>query len=109
MILVVAAILFAAFKLLPPYFDNYRFQDSIDAIARNTTYSKATEADIRAEVMDEARQLGIPIDESEIQVQRSGASVNISVDYMITVDLLVREVDLVFAPAAGNRNIMAKP
>jgi selenide,water dikinase len=45
LILVVAAILFTAFKLLPPYIDNYRLQDSIDTIARNATYAKMSEAD----------------------------------------------------------------
>ena len=109
LILVVAAILFTAFKLLPPYIDNYRLQDSLDTIARNATYAKMTEADIRREVMGEARQLGVPIDERDVQVSRNGPSVNISVQYLITVDLLVRQVDLEFAPSAGNRNIMSKP
>ena len=109
LILVVGAILFAAFKLLPPYIDNYRLQDYMESVARNATYNRMTESDIRSQIMNEVRELGIPIDENDVRIQRSGATVNISIEYMITVDLLVRQVDLQFAPSAGNRNIMSKP
>lgn len=110
LLLVLAAIVFAAIKLLPPYIDNYRLQDTLDTIARNATYSnRLSEADIRNEVLAEARELGIPLEPRQVNVQRSGASVNIAVRYVITVDLLVRQVDLNFEPAAGNRNIMARP
>ena len=110
LILVVAAILFAAFKLLPPYIDNYRLQDSIDSLARNATYNaNVKEADLHKQVMEEARLLGILLEPNQVVVRKSGPTVNIAVRYMITVDLLVRQVDLNFEPSAGNRNIMAKP
>ena len=53
-----------------------------------------------------AKALAIPV---EIKIERTGNTVNISVRYTVTVDLLVRKLDLQFAPSAGNRNIMAKP
>jgi len=110
LILVVAAILFAAFKLLPPYIDNYRLQDSLDSLARNATYTASvTEANLHKQVMEEARLLGILLEPNQVVVRKSGPTVNISVRYMITVDLLVRQMDLNFEPSAGNRNIMAKP
>lgn len=110
LILVVAAILFAAFKLLPPYIDNYRLQDSIETIARNSTYNGAiTASDIRKQVMAEIREIGIPVEENQVVVQRTGVTVNIAIRYSITVDLLVQQVVLNFEPAAGNRNILTKP
>ena len=110
LILVVVAVLFAAFKLLPPYIDNYRLQDSIETISRNATYNGAmTATDIRRQVMAEARQMGIPLEENQVRVQRDGVSVNIAIGYTITVDLLVQQVVLNFAPTAGNRNIAARP
>ena len=110
LILVVVAILFAAFKLLPPYIDNYRLQDTIETIARNATYNGAiTASDIRNQVMAEARQIGISLQENQVKVQRDGVSVNIAIGYTITVDLLVQQVVLNFAPTAGNRNIAARP
>ena len=110
LILVVAAILFAAFKLLPPYIDNYRLQDSLENISRAATYdARITPEDIRKQVMAEIRDIGIPVEENQVEVQRTGVSVNIAIRYSITVDLLVQQVVLNFAPAAGNRNIMSKP
>jgi hypothetical protein len=110
LILVVVAIIFAAYKLLPPYVDNYRLQDSLDNIARNSTYSYAmTEADVRKQVKEEARLIGIPLQDNQIEVHKAGVDVAIQVHYGLTVDLLVHQVDLEFSPAAGNRNILAKP
>ena len=109
MFALVGAILFCAFKLLPPYIDNYQLEDSMNNIARNATYNRLTVDDIRKEVMTQVRTLDIPIDPSDIKIQQGGNTVNISIQYTVTVDLLVRKLDLQFAPSAGNRNIMAKP
>jgi cell division protein FtsL len=108
LLLVVAAILFASYKLLPPYIDNYQLQDSIENLARTATYNRLTESEIRNQVLGAAQELGIPLDERQVVVQRSGSSVNIAVQYYIPVDLLVHQMELQFAPSAGNRNIMAK-
>ena len=108
MLVVVAAILFAAFKLLPPYIDNYQLQDAMEGIARNATYTKMNESDIRKQVMAQVRDLDIPVEDRDIKIQQNGPSVNISLQYTVPVDLLVRQVDLRFSPSAGNRNIMAK-
>ena len=109
MFLVVGAILFLSFKLLPPYIDNYRMQDYLEGITRNATYNRMTEDDIRKDVMDQVRQLDMPIQPNQIRVERSGSTVSVAIRYTVTVDLLVRQVDLEFSPAAGNRNILAKP
>ena len=104
-----AAIIFAAYRLLPPYIDNYQLQDSMENIARTATYTqKMTEEEIRDQVLGQARQLGIPLRAEQVAVQRSGVTVNISARYDVPVDLLVRHVDLQFSPAAGNRNILAR-
>jgi hypothetical protein len=109
-ILVVGAMLFAAMKLLPPYIDNYRLQDSIEDISRNSTYDgRMTAEEIRGQVIAEIRELGIPADEKQVAVEKTGNAVNISVRYTVPVDLLVHQMDLNFEPAAGNRNIIARP
>jgi hypothetical protein len=109
-VLITIAMLFAAFRLLPPYIDNYRLQDSIENISRNATYNgRITPDEIRGQVMAEIRELGIPADEKQVSVEKSGVSVNIAVRYTVPVDLLVHRMDLNFEPAAGNRNIVARP
>lgn len=108
MLLVLGAIVFVAYKLVPPYVDNYQLQDEIETIARTATYNRMTEAEIRNQVLREAQDLGIPLEERQVAVQKAGNTVNIAAEYVVPVDLLVRQLDLQFAPYAGNRNIMAK-
>lgn len=105
---IVAAIVFAAIRLLPPYIANYQFQDSIDNLARNATYSTITEADLRRDVMRQARDLGIQLQDKQVVVQKDRTTVNIAISYEVPVDLLARQVVLKFEPSAGNRNIVAR-
>jgi len=105
---ILAAIAFASIRLLPPYIANYRFQDSIDNLARTATYATITEADLRKDVMRQARDVGIQLQDKQVVVQKDRTTVSIRISYEVPVDLLARQVVLKFAPAAGNRNIVAR-
>ena len=108
-LVLVAALIFVSIKLLPPYISNYQFQDGIDNLARTATYSPITEADLRKEVIKQGKELGIPLDDRQVAVQKvTGSSVSIVVHYEVPVDLLARQVVLKFDPAAGNRNIVSR-
>ena len=105
----VAALIFVSLKLLPPYITNYQFQDYLDNLARTATYSPMAEADLRKEIIKEARGYGIPLEDRQVAVQKTtGSSVSIAVHYEVPVDLLARRVVLKFDPAAGNRNIVLR-
>jgi cell division protein FtsL len=108
MILVIVVVIFAAFKLLPPYIANYQLQDSINNISRSATYSTANEETVRNDVLNSADEIGVILDPSEVNVKRTRESVDIAIDYTVTVDLLVQQVPLHFTPSAGNRLITAK-
>ena len=104
-----AAVAFVAVKLLPPYISNYQFQDYIENLARTATYSSVTEADLRKEIIKEARGFGIPLEDRQVAVQKvAGPTVSIAVHYEVPVDLVARQVVLQFNPAAGNRNIISR-
>jgi len=105
---IVVAVVFSAIRLLPPYIANYQFQDSIDNIARTATYSQITERDLRNQVMKQATDLGIQLDDRRVTVQKDRSTVNIQISYEVPVDLVARQVVLKFAPTAGNRNITAR-
>ena len=107
-LVIMAAIIFAAIKLLPPYIAAYQFQDAIDNMARNATYSTITGPDLKRDVLKEARELGIELGDKQVVVQKDRSTVSIAVQYEVPVDLLARQVVLKFAPAAGNRNITAR-
>ena len=107
-VFVFAAIVFLSFKLLPPFINNYQFQDSITNLARTATYAMVTETDIRKTIMKEAQELGIPLQDKQVVIQKGRGTVDISVRYAVEVDLIARKVVLDFQPSAGNRNIVLK-
>ena len=107
-VFVFATLVFLAFKLLPPFIDNYQFQDSITNLARTATYAQVTETDLRKTIMKEAQELGIPLQDKQVAVQKMGGTVNISVRYAVEVDLIARRVVLDFQPSAGNRNLVTR-
>ncbi len=101
-LLVVAAVIFLALKLLPPYVSNFQLQDAVENIARRGGYSNATEKDIRDEVIARAGDFGIELDDRQVAVRKRDNSVDIAVEYAVQVDLVERKVELRFEPSAGN-------
>jgi hypothetical protein len=94
-------------EVIPPYFANYEFQDSIDTEARLGTYSTKGEDVIRDTVFKRAQELEIPITKDQIKVQRSGSqgngSVLIETEYVVHVDLPGYPMDLDFHPQSKNK------
>ena len=95
-------------ELIPPYFSNYEFQDTLDTEARLGTYSTKGEDAIRDEVFRKAQDLELPLTKDDIRVQRSGGvgagSVLISTDYTVHVDLPGYPMDLHFHPESKNKS-----
>src|SRR5580704_8231086 len=85
-------------QIIPPYFANYQFQDSIDTEAKLGTYSTKTEDNIRESVFKRAQDLEIPVTKDQIQVQRNGnpstGSLYIGCEYVVHLDLPGYPMDL---------------
>jgi hypothetical protein len=94
-------------ELIPPYFSNYEFQDTLDTEARLGTYSTKGDDIIRDAVFRKAQDLELPLTKDDIKVQRSGTpgsgSVLISTDYTVHVDLPGYPIDLHFHPESKNK------
>jgi hypothetical protein len=94
-------------ELIPPYFSNYEFQDTLDTEARMGTYSTKGDEIIRDTVFRKAQDLELPITKDDIIVQRSGGigtgSVSISTDYTVHVELPGYPMDLHFHPESKNK------
>ena len=105
----VGAVIFLAIKLLPAYITNYQLQDAMDSLARNATYTPITEAELKKEVLKQARGLGILLEDRQVTVEKAtGSSVGIAIHYEVPVDLVARQVVLKFDTEAGNRNIVSR-
>ncbi len=103
------AVIYLGLKLVPPFFHNWEFQDTIGAVARTATYAQgSTEESIRTDVVAKAKEIGVPVTEEQVTVSKANYGVNIEVNYTVPVELPGYTVKLKFNPVAGNRMITAK-
>ena len=97
-------------KIIPPFFENYQFQDAVKNEATLDTYTSKNENDIRTAVFRKAQDLDIPITEEQIHVQRQGMQgsgmIIIRVPYVVHVDLPGYPMDLHFDASTENRGVL---
>jgi hypothetical protein len=101
---VLGAMVFVVAKIVPVYFANYQFQDSIESESRFalTGYPKKTADDVQNDVWNKARELGIPAQKEAIRVDIANGSVEIGLDYTVPIDLVVYQLTLQFHSHADN-------
>ena len=106
-LMILGAMVFAAVKVVPVYFANYEFQDSLDSESRFalTGYPKRSVEDVRDDVFKKVQDLDIPAKREDIQVSMDNGSVSISLDYSVPIDLAVYQFALQFHPHADNHSI----
>lgn len=97
---------FAAFKLLPPYINEYQLADKMQEQARFGVVNRYTEEQIRETIFKEAQDLDVPIKKEEIKVLASASVVRISLDYRVPIDLLVYKMELHFTPSSENKSLL---
>jgi len=104
---ILAAMVFAAVKIVPAYFANFEFQDAINSESQFalTGYPKRSQDDIQEEVYKKAQDLGIPAKKDDIRVIMTSGTVSISLDYTVPIDLSVYQFNLQFHPHADNHSI----
>ena len=107
MLLVLGAMVFGAVKIVPVYFANYQFQDSIETESRFalTGYPKKGPEDVREDIWNKVKELGIPAEKDSIKIAMENGSVEIGLDYSVPIDLAVYQFTLQFHPHADNHSI----
>ena len=101
--LVLVALLTLGGFLLPVYLHNLEFQRFVSAIADNPKSHDSNDSLIRSRLVDKADELKLPVRFENIQIARTAESVQITVRYVVHVNLIVYAVDLHFYPGAGSR------
>jgi nitrogen fixation protein FixH len=103
-----ASAVYVGAQIIPPYFANYEFQDTLETEARMGTYSTKGDEVIRDAVFRKAQELELPLTAQDIKLQRVGpngnATVTIEADYTVHVDLPGYPMDLHFHPASKNKS-----
>jgi hypothetical protein len=107
-LLVIVAVVWAIFQIVPPIMSNYSFQDEIRTVALIDGASmQKTDEDIRNDVLRKAREHELPIEAKQITVQRLAtpglSSLYVAADYSVTVNLPGYSFDMHFTPNSGNK------
>lgn len=101
--------LYVSIKVVPPYFENYQFQDAIKDEAVRDSYSPKSEDDIRTTVFKKAQELDVPISEDGIRVTREGnqfsGTVIIHAVYVVHLDMPGYPLDLHFDASTENKGV----
>ena len=103
-----AGLVFVSAEVIPPYFSNYEFQDTLESEARLGTYSTKGDDVIRDAVFKRAQDLEIPITKEQIKIQRIGPGGNgvmIETDYTVHIDLPGYPMDVHFHSQSKNKNV----
>ena len=106
-LLVLGLMGFVALKIVPVYFANYEFQDSIESESRFALsgYPKKTPDDVRNDIWNKAKELGIQAQKEAIKIAMDNGSVEIGLDYSVPIDLSFYQFTLQFHPHADNHSI----
>jgi hypothetical protein len=93
------------YMLVPPYFNNYQFDDWIASETRLGTYGGKSADAIRDDVIKKAREYDIDLTAEQVRVEQDGRNTRISATYTVHVPLPLYPVDLHFAPGAETKGI----
>jgi Domain of unknown function (DUF4845) len=108
-VLTALAVLLAVYVtwiVMPIYFAQYRFEDAIQTKARTAAYNDQDEEEIHNEIMQQARELGIPVKEENLHVERGENVIRIDATYDVPIRLLQGHVvTLTFAPSSAEKTL----
>ena len=103
---VLAFLVYAAVKVVPPYVSEYQLADKMTETARFASVNRNTEEQIRNSIYKEMQELNIPAKKEDLKVTADGGRVSISLDYRVPIDLTVYQFDLHFTPTTANKDII---
>ena len=102
-IAVIVLLIYAAVKIVPPYFSDYQLSDKMQEQARFAVVNRFSEEQIRENLFKTIQELDIPAKREDIKIVANNAIVKISLNYTVPVDLFFYHLDLNFSPSSENK------
>jgi hypothetical protein len=102
-IAVIALLIYAAVKIVPPYFSDYQLSDKMQEQARFAVVNRFSEEQIRENLFKTIQELDIPAKREDIKIVANNAIVKITLKYTVPVDLFFYHLDLNFSPSSENK------
>jgi hypothetical protein len=86
-IIILCAIVYLGMKFVPPYVKSNEFADAMDYEAKEAGAGNRDEAKIHIALLVKAKELNLPVKDSNIHVTRTAGQVAVAVEYDVLVDL----------------------
>jgi hypothetical protein len=101
-----AAFAYTSYKIIPPYFANYQFEDDLRQEAL-FSIGKFNDDTIKDHVFKEMQSRGVDATKDSIHIQQNDArGLKLSVDYTVSVDLMLYTLHLHFTPSSNNQSLV---
>jgi hypothetical protein len=100
--LILASLVYVAFKVTPPLINEYEFQDGLQTIARFASVNRDSNEKVRDAILKEAKKDDVPVQADDIKIVGNAGNVVINANYSVTVDLSVYQWTLNFHPKVTN-------
>jgi hypothetical protein len=102
-IVILAGLLGFLGMFAPIYFRNVELQHYVSGMTQIVENTQKSDDLLRAQVVDKAHELNLPVAEDNVHIQRLPDGMHIDVRYFVRVTLPGYTVDLHFYPGAGSR------
>jgi len=102
---VFVAFIYGCVQVVPLYFADYEFQDTMQTTARFATVNHQSSDQIRQSLFQEAEKQEVPVKLQDIKVTNQNGRIDIVADYSVTVDFHVYQWTLNFHPSASNNSL----
>lgn len=104
-VVIVVLSIYTAWKIVPPYVNDYQLADSMQEQSRYALVNRYTEDQIRDNIYKKMVDLDIPAKREDIKIVANNNVVKISLDYSVPVDVLVYHTDLHFTPNSETKSL----
>lgn len=102
-VLVLVCMVAVLLTLAPVYFEDYQLRQYLRSLTAGTSATIMRDEALRSAVLNRARQLDLPVQDSEIQLSRADGKLQLQVKYAVQMDFPLYQVDLHFHPSATSR------
>lgn len=105
-IVIVVLGIYTAWKVVPPYVNDYQLADKMQEQSRFAMVNHYTEDQIRDNIFKAMQDLDIPAKREDIKIVANNNVVKISLEYTVPIDVLVYHGDLHFSPNSETKSLL---
>jgi hypothetical protein len=103
-LVIVAVVVVGAIRIVPVYITAYAYRDFIRTKAKFADVERRPVEEVRKDVYDKARELELPVEMNQINIEKVPGGIRIQSAFSMPVDLVVMQRDFHFDFVADTRS-----